>query len=164
MGAKTFTPNGQLTETLVRLLDGTRLAEKVGVTLLFNTVGESGWSNVALLSVGEVLAVSPVRLQLALWPETRTGANLSRTGKGVLFLIHGGTAYTIEITARRLGDLQVEGIPLAGFTADVIHVAKDKVDYATLTSGVTFQLNQPEEVLPRWEKTLTALRNVPSGT
>lgn len=163
MATKTAAAKGQLTETLIHLLDGASLVQKVGVTFLCNTVGESGWSNVALLSVGEVLAVSPAKLKLALWPETRTTANLSRTGKGVLFLIHGNAAYAIQFHARRLVDLQVEGMPLANFTAKVVHVVKDEVDYAVLTSGVTFELNEPGAVLPRWEKTLAALRSATSG-
>ncbi len=164
MGAKTFLPDDGLPQALLQLLAGDRLAEKIGVTLLLNTVAEPGWPHVALLSVGEVVATSPKILQLALWPETRTTANLSRTGKGTLFLVHEDAAYTVEIAAQRLSDLEVEGAALACFSAEVKTTARDVVDYAELTSGVTFKLVDPGEAVLRWEKTVAAMRaNAPEA-
>jgi len=37
-------------------------------------------------------------------------------------------------------------------------VQEDSADYATLTSGVTFRLKDPAQVVPRWQHTVDALR------
>ena len=54
-------------------------------------------------------------------------------------------------------DLGVEG-RLAYFVMQVEDVQEDSADYATLTSGVTFRLKQPDQVVPRWQRTVDALR------
>lgn len=158
MDAKKVLPEGRLPQALLQLLDGDGLAGKIGATLLLITVAEEGWPHVALLSVGEAVAMSPASLALALWPETRTTANLSHTGKATLFLVHDGAAYTIKIAARRLDDLEIDGAPLACFAAEVRSVATDVADYAELTGGVNFRLHDPAGVVPRWEKTVEAMR------
>lgn len=160
MGAKTLLPAGRLPRELQQLLGGDGLADKIGLTLLLNTVAEEGWPHVALLSVGEVVAISPTSLGLALWPETRTTANLSSAGKGTLFLVHDGAAYTMEIATQRLDDLEVEGAALACFAAELRSVATDVADYAELTGGVSFRLHDPAGVVPRWEKTVAAMREI----
>jgi hypothetical protein len=35
---------------------------------------------------------------------------------------------------------------------------EDVVSYATLTSGITFTLNQPADVIARWQHTIAALQ------
>lgn len=107
--------------------------------------------------------MSPTSLGLALWPETRTTANLKRAGKATLFLIHGGAAYTMNITTQRPDDLEVEGAALACFAAEVHSVATDVADYAELTGGVSFRLYDPASVVPRWEKTVAAMRKILAG-
>jgi hypothetical protein len=37
-------------------------------------------------------------------------------------------------------------------------VLEDAADYATLISGVTFRLKRPDQVVPRWQHTVDALR------
>lgn len=151
-----------LPHPLVELLDGTGLPSREGATFLLVTVGETGWPHVALLSVGEVLAVSPQELRLALWSSSRTTTNLTRTGQGSMALVHGGAAYRLQLAARRAGEIDVAGQSLACFTADVVDVIEDAVGYAELVSGVTFRLREPGEVLARWAETIAKLRHLPA--
>ncbi|MEE8396769.1 MAG: hypothetical protein V3S29_11985, partial [bacterium] len=151
-----------LPRPLLRLLDGEGLADKVGVTFLLTTIESSGWPRMALLGAGEVLAVSPQELRLALWPDSRTAAALTASGRGTLFLVHGGAAYTVRLAARRLANLPAGDAALACFGGAVVEGEEDRVGYATLTGGISFRLHHPEQVLARWKVVIEALRAIPA--
>jgi hypothetical protein len=113
-----------------------------------------------MLSVGEVLGVGPRDLRLALWRNSTAATNLTRTGQATLALVHDNAGYSLRLRARRGADLET---PLSGrlayFAATVEDAILDVAPYAVLTSGVTFRLKDPDDVLPRWRETVAALRN-----
>jgi hypothetical protein len=141
------------------MLDGSDLANREGLTFLLLTTDESGWPQVALLSVGEVVATDPRTLRAGLWLGSGTTRNLSRSGRGTLVLVADGNGYYIRVSARRGDDLDLgrDG-RLAYFVLQVEDVLEDAAEYATLSSGITFRLNQPEQVVPRWQHTIECLR------
>lgn len=143
------------------LLDGSELGNRAGVTFLLITYDAREWPHVAMLSVGELLAVDPTVLRAALWLNSSTSGNLSRTGRGLLSFILDGRAYYVRVTAEREPDLDLgaDG-QLAQFRFTVQDVLEDVAEYAELTSGVTFRLRSPSDVVPRWERTIAALRAV----
>jgi hypothetical protein len=153
-------PRTNLPNDLAALLDGRDLQAGEGLTIQLLTVDEAGWPRVALLSVGEVLAVSDERLRLALWPASHTTANLARTGRGVLCLVHAGVFLTVLIHADRGIDL-VDPIRRAVFEARINEVRGDEVSYAVLTNGITFDLPERDVVVARWQGTIGALANLP---
>jgi hypothetical protein len=141
------------------LLDGADLGERVGVTFELITDDEQRWPHVALLSVGELVCTDRHTLRAALWPNSGATANLTREGRGLLALVADGAGYYVRVTARRLADLELgEDGQRAAFELQIEDVLEDAVAYARLTSGITFELNEPERVVPRWERTLEALR------
>ena len=137
------------------------MAGRVGFTILLLTTSGDGWPQVAMLSVGEVLAVDRRRVRLALWPGSGSTANLSASGQATLMLVVGPDSYYVRMRSRRLADLSLSGGPRACFEAEVEDVLMDVVDYATVTSGIGFTLKEPERVLPAWRETVTALRALP---
>jgi hypothetical protein len=146
--------------TAVRqLLDGSELAEREGLTFLLLLNDEGGWPQVALLSVGELVAVDAQTIRAALWLHSSASKNLTRTGQATLALIANGSAYYVRLRAERGKDLDLgaEG-RLAYFVLRIEDVQEDSADYASLTSGVTFRLKSPEQVVPRWQLTVDALR------
>jgi hypothetical protein len=144
---------------VARLLDGADLQERVGLTFLLSTTDESGWPHMAMLSVGELVAIDSLTLRAALWLQSSTSTNLTRTERGLLSFVAEHKAYSVRITAVRGPDLELgEHGQLAQFTLQVQQVVEDAADYAELVSGVTFRLLQPEQVIPRWERTVAALR------
>lgn len=149
----------ELPEQLLRLLDGTELAQREGLTFLLLTTDESDWPQVAMLSVGELLAIDRQTIRVGLWLHSGTTKNLTRSGRATLALIANGNGYYLRTEARRGDDLDLgaEG-RLAYFVLAVQDVQEDSTDYATLTSGVTFRLTQPDQVVPRWRHTVDALR------
>lgn len=119
------------------------------------TVTAEGWPHVALLSVGEVLAVSGRELRLALWPSSTTTANLERTGRATLAAVVDGQAVYVELGVSEPPRRTREG--LARLHAEVRSVKVDAVDYARLESGIAFALPDPEPVVERWTATVAEL-------
>ena len=143
----------ELPAALRPLLDGSDLANREGLTFLLLTNDESGWPQVAMLSVGEVVAVDPSTLRAALWLGSGTTRNLSRTGRGTLMLVADGNGYYVRVSARRGDDLDLGSDGRLAY-----FVLRIEADYAALTSGVTFRLKQPDQVVPRWQHTIDRLR------
>lgn len=111
-----------------------------------------------MLSVGEVLAVDRGRLRLALWPGSGSTDNLTRGGQATLMLVAAPETYYVRLRSRRLPDLKLARGTRAAFEAEVDEVLRDVVGYATVTSGIDFRLNQPDQVLPAWQEAVAALR------
>jgi len=142
-----------------QLLDGNDLAEREGLTFLLLINDEAGWPQAAMLSVGELVAVDAHTLHAALWLHSSSSKNLTRTGQATLVLIVDGSGYYVRVRSERGKDLDLgaEG-RLAYFVLHVEDVQEDSAEYATLTSGITFRLKSPEQVVPRWQRTVDALR------
>ena len=150
----------ELPAALRPLLDGSDPERWEGFTVSLLSMTADGWPQVALLSVGELLWMDPRHLRLALWPNSTATANLSRAGRATLALVHDNAAYYLRCRAQRLADLPADetGSRLAGFELTVADVLKDAVGYATLTSGITFQLTDRQRHVARWRATHARLR------
>ncbi len=149
----------QLPSSLQTLLDGSALAQREGLTFLLLTNDEDSWPQVAMLSVGEVVAVDPRTLHAGLWLHSTTSQNLARNGKATLVVVANGNGYYCRLRAQRGEDLNLgEEGRLAYFVLTVEDVQEDSTEYATLTSGVTFRLKDSDQVVPRWKRTVDALR------
>jgi hypothetical protein len=153
----------RLPADVVALLDGSDLTARVGLTFELLTAGADGWPGVALLSAGEVLAVDASTVRLALWPATRTTANLGRTGRAVLAFVHGGGAFAVRLATCRGDDLSAPA-PLAVVDGHVVGLRRDTVGYARLRGGITFDLPDEATVVARWVATVEALRGHPGCT
>ncbi|TMC07094.1 MAG: hypothetical protein E6J41_16850 [Chloroflexi bacterium] len=148
-----------LPAALQRLLDGTDLEGSAGLTVQLLTVDESGWPRVALLSAGEVLATGPRAIALALWPDGTSAANLGRSGRATLALVHAGAGWYVRCAALREADLGLDdGRALAAFALRVQEVLEDAVPYAELTGGIAFRLADPGRTLAAWRAASDALR------
>lgn len=148
----------KLPDPLLKLLSGERLDGQTNVVFMLLTVRDDGWPHPAMLSVGELAAPAPHRIRLALWPGSRTTANLTREGRATLAFVHEGAGWSVRGSAARGEDLVLSsGQRLAAFEMSVEEVLVDEVAYAILTSGVTFRLREPQQVISRWRETIDAL-------
>jgi|SRR5438105_2405636 len=144
---------------LAPLFDGADLEHRIGLTFLLLTTDEAGWPHMAMLSVGELLLQNERTLRAALWLNSTASRNLTRDGRALLAIVADGAGYYVRLTARPRDDLDLGADGrLAAFELSVEDVLEDAVTYATLTSGITFQLHEREQVLQRWQRTLDALR------
>ncbi len=143
------------------LLDGKELERAAGQTVLLLTVDEAGWPRVAMLSAGELLATGERDLRLALWPDSRSAANLGRTGRATLALVRAGAGWYLRCAARRGPDLRAAGRRLASFALTVEEALEDAVPYAELTGGIELRLADPATAIAAWRATVAAMRAMP---
>lgn len=149
----------ELSAALRERLDGERLEDKVGLTVLLLTIDVDGWPRVAMLSAGEVLAAGPRTVRLALWPASSSTANLTRDGRCTLAMIHGGSGWYVRCAGIRGPDLKTrQGRALAFFELTVREVLEDAVAYARLVAGIRFELPDREPVLEAWRQAVAAMR------
>jgi hypothetical protein len=141
---------------VARYLGGTDLLTKTQA-LRLSTVDSAGWPHAALLSAGDMVVLSSERIRFALFPESTTVANLRRDGRITITLALDGGMCEMRLNARPLAQSSPD-VPLAFFEATVettrVHVAP----YAAVVSGLTFELHDPQAVLPRWQRQIAALR------
>lgn len=122
--------------------------------LVLATVDTGGAPRMALLSRAEVLVAGLDRVLLAVWSGSRSAANIERAGRATLFWVAGTRA--IGMAMRCVGRTALGepdrpgGRALLALTMRVDEVRMDEVPYATLVSPLTFQLHEPDDVLPRW--------------
>jgi hypothetical protein len=141
---------------VARYLDGTELLTKTQA-LRLSTVNDAGWPHAALLSAGDMLVVAPGRIRFVIFPQSETTANLARDGRLALTLSVDGGMCEMLMRARRLTHAAPE-VPLAFFEAEVEQVRLHAAPYASVTSGITFALRDPQAVLRRWQRQIAALR------
>jgi hypothetical protein len=151
----------RLDEALFRRLSG-----DVGLrrreAILIATVDDRGRPHPALLSYGEVLALTPALLRIAVPAKSTTARNLGARGALTLCLIGpDGVAY-LKTAAQALPKepfLDAQG--LAAFEAhieDVLVDAPAAGERAHLTSGITFATDDPEGQERAWAARLEGLR------
>ncbi|MGV7118602.1 pyridoxamine 5'-phosphate oxidase family protein [Paenibacillus kyungheensis] len=146
-----------LSPVLSELFNGQQLQSKQQLAMPLLTVNEDGYPHQAMVSVGEVLATDSKHLRLALWEGTTTTGNIIRTGQALLTLVWQGVSYALRLSLTPLPALPEATYARARFVASIEHIREDTAKYATLTSGITIELHQAEDVLERWQQTLQEL-------
>lgn len=154
----------ELPAPLLSLLDGHDLAARAGKAILVTTVDAEGFPHPALLSYGEVVAVSPSRLRIATYRDSTTSNNMRRNGKMALCLVEAGMAYYIKGSVRE-AENPMAGFPqIAKFEFAIEQILEDyaredvEAD-ARITSGITFVAARPDhDILADWGKMVAALR------
>jgi hypothetical protein len=155
----TSNSDSQLPLWLERALDGTNLGEgETPSAMVLASHREGGAVHVALLSRGEIVAVSRQRLLLALHAHTTSAENLRERGEATLLSADASGAVTVSLAICDSRDVIIAGQTLSAFDAKVIEAREHAVPYASLRSGITFELADPEATLTRWGDTVAALR------
>ena len=143
---------------VLNYLNGEDLLSKTQA-LRLSTIDADGWPKAALLSPGDVLALSNGRLRLAIFASSGTAMNLERDGRLTLSLALDGGMCSLRLRARKCH----QGMPefsLAFFEAEIERVRMHRAPYADVTGGISFALHEPSAVLNRWQRQITALRAV----
>ncbi|WP_440118741.1 pyridoxamine 5'-phosphate oxidase family protein [Paenibacillus sp. QZ-Y1] len=148
----------KLDAELLEWWSGHNLEHKQHEAMQLLTVTEDAWPHQAMISMGEVIAIHPHMLRLALWPGTQTSMNMSRTGKATLIAVYEQSLISIRLEVSRLPELMEAVHPRDRFEAKVIHVRVDHAPYADITSGITFQLKEESGAITRWRETIGELR------
>jgi hypothetical protein len=132
--------------------DGTHLTDKASFAASLVTVDAGGWARTSLLSIGELVAADAQSLSFALWPESRAVRSLAQGGAASLAFVFDGRFYQVQLRVVP-PRTATQGTALAVFDASVESAEWQRVGYARLTSGVTFELDDDAKtaVLARWD-------------
>src|SRR5688572_17599291 len=98
----------EIRDSMRPLLDGVDLEAHEGLTFLLLPTSEARWPHLAMLSVGQIVAVGGRELPLALWLNSPATATLARTGQATLALVYAEAGYALRCTPRRGADLHLE--------------------------------------------------------
>jgi hypothetical protein len=139
------------------LLNGKELVDKQQEAMMLLTVSEEGWPHTAMISVGEIVAISRYELRIGLWPDTSTTANVIRTHKATLVLFWKGKAHYIRLSLERLKELPNIQYKRVRFHAQIVEAREDMAKYAEIASGIKIDLKKPKEVVERWSETIEDL-------
>ena len=156
-----------LPEQVARHLDGADLLGRAGQAFQLSTVDEAGWPHSAHLST------DPHHLNLCLWAHSGTCRNMVRDGRVALSLVLDGGVFEIQLratpvaapqqrsaaTAMMPGD-HADEPQLAFFRATVESTREHRAKYAEVTTGVSYRLHSPNEVLERWAAQISWLRHI----
>lgn len=149
--------DNKISKELFELLNGKNLNEKQHEVIMLLTVSEDGWPHVAMLSVGEIVAINESEVRLAIWPNTNTTNNMIRSGKATLVVVYDGKVHYIRTSIERLPELIESKHHRARFTGKIISIREDMAKYAEIISGIQINLIEPESAIERWEETTVEL-------
>jgi len=155
----------QLPAEVVAALDGRDLDRKFGKTYLIMTTDQDGTPRPCMLSAGEMLATGPDAIRLALWPGSRTGANLARGGRVVACYVAPDTVLYIRGKSRALApwdNPQIDPkIPkIERFEIAVESVESDGHEGLPVVHGIEFTADDAarKPMIDSWLPVLDALR------
>ena len=123
------------------------------------TTDADGWPRALLLSAGEILFLPDRTVRFAVYGQSGTVANLARDGRLILSMALDGGIFEMRLRAAPCSH-QVPDGSLAYFKAEILGARGHAVDYADVTSGITFAIHDPQPVLLRWQQQIAALRIV----
>lgn len=151
----------ELTEELYHRLKGESIASKKDKAIVVVTVDESGWAHPAMLSYHEVVAKDRSRIDLAIGKSSTTAKNLRRTGKITLMITDSDLNYYVKGSAQEIRE-SMEGVTFMSlFRVAVEHLLEDLEPDAVITSGVTFERPDKEEVGQIVDKIFQGVRREP---
>ena len=128
----------ELTEALLKRLDGHAVTSHEGKIIPIFTLDESGWPHPALLSYYEVVAMDSSTIDMALWKNSSTANHLRRAGKVTLMITDKGVNYYVKGTVREL-QAEMKGVPqVSRFRMTTEELLEDQEANAEITSGLTY--------------------------
>jgi hypothetical protein len=138
--------------------DGTHLADKASFCASLITADAGAWPRTSLLSIGELVAPDAQSLRFALWPQSRAARSLESGGVASLTFVLDRLFYQVQLRVAPMRSASAE-TALAVFDASIETAEWQRVGYAQLTSGVTFELDADAraEVLNRWDLQVRAM-------
>jgi flavin reductase (DIM6/NTAB) family NADH-FMN oxidoreductase RutF len=154
----------RLPRPVLDALDGNELDAKFGQTFLVLTTDSDGTPRPCMLSAGEMLALGPETIRLALWPGSRTGANLARGGRVVVCYVAVDIVLYIRGRSRSLGAWKNPEIER--FEIVVNSVESDMHEGLPVVHGIEFTADSSlrRQTIEAWQHVLQALRAVDGVT
>lgn len=151
----------ELTEALLKRLDGHDVEAYEGKIIPIFTLDDSGWPHPALLSYYEVVAKDSTTVDIALWKNSSTAKNLRQTGKITLLISDKGVNYYLKGKVREL-QTEMPGIPLQSrFRIAAEQLLEDQEPDAEITSGMTYSRRKSRASTDHTVEVFNRLRGEP---
>lgn len=151
----------RLNERLLASLAAEDVATQMGHAIAIATLDAEGRPHPALLSYGELRALSAATLRLTTWDDSNTTENLRRRGAITLYIVEAGLAAYVKARAREIAPPRA--LPgLARFEATIEDVLIDELDEkheqgARIIAGIRFKPTRRDRKLSEWMSVHTAL-------
>ncbi|MDR5736621.1 MULTISPECIES: hypothetical protein [unclassified Caballeronia] len=142
------------------LFDGTLTGAPHGFTVSLCAVDGAGRIRTALLSAGELLAPDARTLCFGLWPSSRTAQAIASSARATATFVLDEAFYQVQLDTRRVA---LDGVPLACFVGSIESGEMQRVAYARLTGGITFELEDAGSVRARWREQIEWLTRAASA-
>jgi hypothetical protein len=150
--------------SLRALFDGTSLASKIGFTASLVTTDVNGHTRTSLLGIGELYAPDSRTVCVALWPQARSARALAQSRRAALTFVFEEAFYQVQLAFAPIHAADDAGDGLAYFSGSIDAGELQRVGYARLTSGITFELEEGREaVLERWMQQIEHLKKAAAG-
>ena len=133
------------------------IATSMTATLLLTTLPD-GWPHVAYLGPAEITELADGQLGLAVWAASRSTDAVLRSRLCTLQWVDDGTPLLVRLKVLEDVPLTVDGQDLVALRSRVAEVHEDRVPYASVEAGLRFRIDDYGEVLARWQRTRSALR------
>ncbi len=144
----------ELPQELAALFNGQDLTSHWSRTVPLVTIDAAGFPHFAILSFGEILAVSPRELRIGLYPNSTTTRNAQARPNVGLLVVEGDAVYYVKGMAR---EKAAQGI--VRFDVSVEQVLVDEEPGARITGGIGFEMAQGKDAwLDMATKTIAELR------
>jgi hypothetical protein len=151
-------------DSIRALFDGSSLASKTGFTASLLTVDVNQHIRTSLLGIGELYAPDSRTLCIALWPQARAARAIARSGRAALSFVFDDVFYQVQLLAAPLPSADGDDSGLVYLSCSIESAETQSVQYARLTSGITFELDVGrEKVLDRWERQVEHLKRAASS-
>jgi hypothetical protein len=151
----------ELTEALLKRLNGQDVEAYEGKIIPIFTLDELGWPHPALLSYYEVVAKNSTTLDIALWKNSSTARNLRQTNRITFLLTDKGVNYYLKGSVKEL-QTEIPGIPLQSrFRVTAEQLLEDQEPNAEITSGLTYQRRSAREATDPAVEVFNRLRGEP---
>jgi hypothetical protein len=135
----------ELTEALLKRLNGHSVGSHEGKIIPIFTLDESGWPHPALLSYYEVVAKDSSTIDMGLWKNSSTANHLRRRGKVTLMITDKGVNYYLKGSVREL-QAEMKDIPqVSRFRMTTEELLEDQEPNAEITSGRRYSRVQQRE-------------------
>jgi hypothetical protein len=151
----------ELTQELLKRLNGHGVPAHEGKIIPFFTLDEAGWPHPALLSYYEVVAKNSSAIDIGIWKNSSTANNIRRVPKVTLMVTDTGVNYYIKGSVTEL-EPEMKGLPqVSRFRIRTEELLEDQEANAAITSGMTYSRGKQRDATDVSAMVLQRLREEP---
>jgi hypothetical protein len=121
------------------------------------SVDAEGWPHLSYLSIGEIFVRAGI-VSIALWPNSRSTANIARNGQAVLHAAWEGAVWEARLAMKSRENGSEEGSVI--FDGTIVECRRHAAPYADVLHMMLFKLHDPSATVARWEVQMKRLRGI----